>query len=379
MKKFLRNHIPFLIMSFFLLLMIIFLIIISVLKQNVEIAEHWTRTFGRDYATAFGKFNEKFPFSLTEISAIIVIISCVIFLSWGFCLLGNKNYWGFIHRILMVTLVIVGVITMYNASVAMAYERQPLPLERYNGEIKKEEFKDIATYFVEDLNFCAEKLGLDENGEIIAPYSRDELIEHLRKEFERLNDDYYSSYTPKAKPLITSGLFTTVGIVGMYFGDLGEANYSTFATNAELPFYIAHEMCHGKGVMREDDAQLLSTYLCLTSEDPYLRYSCYYNTLDRITDIVKLSDNKDEYKQVRDLISQKVWDNYNYIYNHWQGKAFLMEFGDRVNDWYLKTFGQKQGTSSYEDTETDVDDHGDVVSLSHYQSIYFKMYYDNKS
>ena len=111
---------------------------------------------------------------------------------------------------------------------------------------------------MEDCNKCADELEFDSNGEIILPYSKNSLIEKLRIEYERIKDDYYSSYTPKAKALGSSPLFTSVGIVGMYFGVLGEANYNTYSTNAELPFYIAHEMAHGKGVMRENDAQLVA-------------------------------------------------------------------------------------------------------------------------
>lgn len=376
---FIKKHVPFLIMSFILLLMIAFLIVLGVLKNSVEIAEAWTRTFGRWYTKTFGEFNEKFSFSITEVSFVIVIISCVVFLAWGFSLLGNKKIWPFIHRMLMVSLIVVGTITIYNASVGMAYVRKPLPLERYKGEIKKEEFVQIATYFVEDCNDCANQLEFDDKGEIVLPYSKKDMIEKLRVEFIRLTDDYYNSYTPMAKALISSPLFTSVSIVGMYFGVLGEANYNTHSTNAELPFYIAHEMAHGKGVMREDDAQLLATYICLTSEDSLFRYSAYYNTMDRILNILTYTDNKDDYKNVKSQISEKVWTNFNYIYDHWKGEAFLSEFGDKVNDIYLKLFGQKGGTSSYTDTDTDVDDQGKVAYLSNYQSIYFKIYYDKKA
>lgn len=379
MKSFIKKHIPFIIMSSLLLLMIIFLVIIGILKSNPAVAETWTRSFGNWYVSLFGRINEKLDFSLTEVSVIVVIISCVIFLAWGFSLLGNRQYWAFIHRLLMIALIVVGNITMYNASVGMAYNRKPIPVERYKGEIKKEEFLQIATYFVEDCNKCADEMEFDSEGEIVLPYTKNQMIEKLRIEYARLKDEYYGSYTPRAKPLGSSPLFTSVGIVGMFFGVLGEANYNTYSTNAELPFYIAHEMAHGKGVMREDDAQVLATYICLTSDDPLFRYSAYYNTIDRILNILSFTDNKDDYKNVKGLISQKVWKNFNYIYEHWKGKMFLADFGDKVNDWYLKVFGQKDGTSSYIDTDTDVDDSGKVIYLSNYQSIYFKIYYDNKA
>lgn len=376
MKKFMKNHKGFVIMTIVLIMVIIVMIVMNVLSNNSDIAEAWTRSFGKGYANVFRTINEAFRLSLTEISVISLIIFVIIYLSWGFCLLGNKKYWEAINRFLLVTLVIVSTVAVYDLSVGMAYKRKALPVDRYTGEIDKAKFKDIASYFVEDMNHCVNELGIDEKGEIKAPYTDEILISNLRKEFAKLNNSYYFSTAPKAKPLLSSHLFTTVSIVGMYFGPLGEANYSTFSTNGEKPFYIAHEMCHGLGVMREDDAQILASEICLRSSDPYIRYSAYYNTIDRIIDLVRLSENKDDINYVNSLHSDDVLKNFHYIYEHWKGQAFLADFGDKVNDWYLKTFGQKEGTTSYIDTDTDVDDKGHVVSLSHYQSIYYRIYFE---
>lgn len=364
-------------MTFILTLMIAFLIVMSVLQKNVQVAEAWTRGFGRQYTKVMSDFNKLFPFSITETSFIIVLCSCVFFLGWGFSFLGNKKVWPFVNRALMVTLIIVGSVTMYNASVGFAYTRASLPIEGYKGEIKKEDFRDIATYFVEDYNNCVNELGIDEKGELKMPYSYEDMVAKVRLEFNKLNNDYFSKTVAHPKALGTSGLFTTVGIVGVYFGVLGEANYNTFSTNAELPFCITHELCHSIGVMREDDAQLLSFYLLSTSDDPLLRYSAYYNTISSIINITTLTDNENDYKEVAAMINDKIRTNYRYIYNHWKGKMFLYDLGNSINDWYLKTFSQTQGTITYDDTPTEVDPSGNVITLSNYQSIYFKIYYDN--
>lgn len=377
MKLFLKKHVPFIVMSSLFLLMIIFLIVLNILKQNQTVAESWTRSFGRGYTAFFGVANETLPFSLTEVSFLVSIISCVVFLAWGFCLIGLKQYWAAVHRFLMVALVVTGALTMYSASVGMAYTRKALPIEKYEGEVKQEELKGIATYFVEDMNKCADKLQFTEEGEVVMPYSKQTLLYKLRDEFNRLpQNGYYGRYVPKAKELQTSGIFTSFGIVGVYFGVLGEANFNNYSTNAELPFYVTHELAHGVGVMREDDAQLVATYLCLTSDDYYIRYSCYYNTIDRILDLTRYAEDENTYKDVKALINDKVWKNYSYIYNHWKGKMFVYDLGNKINDWYLKSFGQKGGTTSYNDTDTEVDEKTHEIYLSHYQSIYVKYYYD---
>ena len=366
------------IMSFLLLEMIIGLVVFSIVKTNVHFAEIWTRTFGRYYTMAFSKINEVIPFSLTEFSAYVVIISCIMYLGWGFSLLGNKRVWDFIHRLMMIALITIGSVLMYNLSVGAAYHRAELPLETYSGEIKKEDFKSIATYFVEDYNSCVAQLGVDEKGEIKIPYTKEHMIKELMLEFDKLDDKYYNPYVASPKAIQTSGLMTANSIVGMYFGVLGEVNYNTYSTNAELPFYIAHELCHAKGVMREDDAQLLAFYVLATSDDPLFRYSAYWMTLDRLIDVTRYSDDKTEHDAVVGLISEDIWKNNRYVYEHWKGKTVFSDIGDKLNDWYLRTFGQKNGTSSYNDTPTGVDPSGTVIHLSKYQGIYFKLYYDKK-
>lgn len=358
---------------------IIILIVFLILERNVAFAEFWTRTFGRYYTMIFSNVNQTLGFSLTEVSFYIVLISCIFFLGWGFSLLGYKRKWDFIHRIIMIVLIITGSITMYNLSVGAAYYRKDMPIELYEGEIKKEDFKSIATYFVNDYNNCVQELGIDENGELKLKYSHEHMIEKLRLEFDSLDDSYFHPFVAKPKRLESSGLLTMNGIVGMYFGVLGEVNYNYYSTNAELPYYIAHELCHAKGVMREDDAQLLTLKILANSDDPLFRYSAYWVTLDRVIQLTKLTDNANDYQEVVGLICDEIWANNKYVAAHWKGKAFLADLGDKINDWYLKTFGQKSGTTSYQDTPTVIDNDNNVITLSKYQSLYFKIYYDKNA
>ena len=79
-------------MSFILLLMIAFLIVMGVLQRNTAISEAWTRGFGRQYTKAMSYFNRNFLFSVTEASFFVVALSCVFFLGWGFSFLGNITF-----------------------------------------------------------------------------------------------------------------------------------------------------------------------------------------------------------------------------------------------------------------------------------------------
>ena len=358
---------------------IILLVVFLILEKNVAFAEFWTRTFGRYYTWGFSEFNSVFKFSITEASFYIVVISCIFYLGWGFSLLRTRRPWDFIHRVMMIVLIVTGTITMYNFSVGAAYYREALPLELYEGEVNKDEIKAICTYFVNDYNECAKALGVDEQGEIKMPYSKEHMIEKLRLEFDRLDDDYYNPYVAMPKSIASSGIYTSASIVGMYFGVLGEVNYNTFSTNAEIPYYIAHELCHAKGVMREGDANLLAQYILSTSDDMYFRYSAYWCSLDYLMKLMPAAQLTEEYKEVVNLICDEIWANNRYVAEHWKGATYFSDLGDKINDWYLKLQGEKTGTSSYDGKPGEVDPSGNVIRLSSFQSLYFKLYYDKNS
>ena len=96
-------------------------------------------------------------------------------------------------------------------------------------------------------------------------------------------------------------------------------------------------------------------------------------------DVASYTGNQNDYSEVKCMISEDIKTNYKYIYEHWKGRMFLYDLGNTFNDWYLKIFSQSNGTISYNDTPTEVDPGGYVVTLSNYQSIYFKIYYDKHS
>ena len=380
MKKQNQKCFTFLILIDVLLLLVILLSIILIIASNKSSAEHWTTTFSRTALYISGNLTGLVGFSIFEFIVIFGIVSIIVLIAWAIFHFVCRDVWSGVNKLMIIAIGAMTITVSYNAVVGPTYKRKALPLNKYKGEVKREELKEIATYFVEDWNRCADQLSFDEKGEIILPYFKKELNERIKNEYKKLdNNKYFNRYTSSAKPLFLSTFFTWNGVVGIFFGPTGEAHYNSYSTNAELPFYMAHEMAHSKGVMREDDAQLVATYICLNSEDPLLRFSVYYNTIDSIIDLTYLTGNKEDHKEVNKLIGDKVRANSKYIYYHWKGKYILADLGDKINDWYLKTFGQKEGTTSYQDTKPSVSPVDNKIYLSNYQNIYFNNYYKNSS
>ena len=373
-KEFVKKHKLFTIQVGILLFLILSLILLSILKINKDICESWTTGIGRFHASVFGTLNEWIPFSITEILMLGIIGGIIFLLVLSIIDFTKKKIWPAIGKLMTVSLTILSILTMYQATFEMGYNRKPLELPLYQKQVKEDKFYQIVEYFINDLSTCVDDLEYKDNGEVIAPYSTNELNKKLKEEYKKLDSDYYGSYTPTVKTMMTSFIYTAFGITGWFFGPTGEAvvNYKT--TNAEKPMSYAHEMAHSKGVASEDGAQMVASYICLNSEDTYIRYSGYINTLASIMKMANFSDIDNAYNTLYNKVNPLVWKNYDYLYKFWDDSAFMIKVGDAINDWYLKLSGQKDGTTSYQDNPPVVDESGKVISLSRYQKLVVQIY-----
>ncbi len=355
------------------------LIAFAILKKNVNIAESYTTSFARSYQKLMGQINSHIPFSISEVLFILIALLTLILLILIIVDLCKLKFIKAISKTLSIALMFVITFTWYNISCELAYNRNTLKLNYYEEKVDKSLFKDIVTYFIDDFNFCSSLLDYNENGEVINPYKSHTLYEMIKNEYTELNDEYYSSYTPTPKRMFLSFLFREFQITGLYFAPFGEVNYNKYTTNGELPFTIAHEIAHSKGVMRENDAQMVAAYITLNSSNYYLRYSGYIYTFSAIFSLSNYTGDKDDASELYKLINENIKKNESYIYSYWNKHNLLSNIGNWFNDIYLKLSGTNNGTSDYGDTPIVVDQTShEITSFSNYQKLYFATYFKNK-
>ena len=93
--------------------------------------------------------------------------------------------------------------------------------------------------------------------------------------------DFYESYpildeyTPNPKEIFSSRVASRIGILGLYFPLTAEAGINVAQPKYAIPFSIAHELAHAKGVAREDEANFLAFVICSEARDSFVRYSGY--------------------------------------------------------------------------------------------------------
>ncbi len=178
-----------------------------------------------------------------------------------------------------------------------------------DGESKDYSLEDLAAvreYVVTQANALAPLMERDENGELI--YDGDP-VEQARYEMARMGETYplLAGYYPRAKAFYFAETFSRQSMMGYYFPFSMEANYNPIMYSSNIPATICHELSHLKGVIYEDDANLIGYLACVSSEDPFFRYSGYLSVLSYLNQALFLSLGSDreayaQYTQMSDLV-----------------------------------------------------------------------------
>lgn len=359
----------------------VLLILIGVLRQNPAIAEWWAQTFSRAYLSFISIVTRYFPFSLTEIFAfslgVIMVITVLLIIKH----LTKKKWISSLNLFLKIVMVNLGLVSSYSLTCEFAYYRPAVSLPYYTETVSNDKFLEVHNYFANDFNDCIASLSFKSDGNVVRPMNIWQISESISQTYSSLiNDPYFLNTYTIAKPMATSFIFRELQITGITFNVFGEANIDVLATNLELPFTIAHELAHTKCVMREDEANQVAFYICLNSDNPYVRfsaYSLYFYQLSMLTS--KAYMVKEDREQL-----VKLDNNYyaarNYAYKYWKDHDLLGKIGDWINNMYIKSSGIPEGTTSYQGgtgSTVIVDEENPekaTLRSSKYQALFFEKY-----
>lgn len=364
-------------------------VLLCLLKADMAFCEWWSKTVARGLIWFFGHITNWLDISIFEIFVIVaipIIISVLVLIAINFFKKNNLRGFKLVLSLVCFALVFV---TFYTACASFAYNRDKLPFV-LKEEITQNDVYWVAEKYVAKLNEVSERLPKDKNGAIVCPYTTKELSELLAKEYEALNDErfggYFSSFTPRGKSSLFSVMMSEMHIVGLFFAPTGEAHVNTFCPSDDIASTMAHEMAHGKGIMREDDANFISYYITLNSKDDYILFSGLYTLVGQMLEAVLYFPNSQPlYEELVQMISGDVKKTSALAVEFWNKHDFLQNIEEFFNDQYLKANGVQNGTDSYQGNNTpdlsvdydNLDDFGrpivEVLSFSRAQKLIFTL------
>ncbi len=320
------------------------------IMQDAWIAENiFARRLSRWYGAVAGRFASLFPFSLFDVFVTVgiaaLIICLVLFVVYLVKKKGKKAL-AMTERLLIAALV---VLITYQCTASGNYYRDPLPLEKYEGEqLADEELADYVSVLLADFAAVGETLEKNEDGSTVCPYDFETINDLLHAEYAQLGE-YYNDFVPDAKEGWYSFFLSYEHITGITFLPTGDAVVNKETPDTYKVVTTAHELAHAAGVMRESEANLTAYYLLLTSETPYLRYCGYIYCINYLTGIL-YRQNADLYNDVMQNYPACARVDRQLDIDFWASKdSIFEEIGEFMNDVYLKFSGADNGTGSYSD------------------------------
>ena len=215
------------------------------------------------------------------------------------------------------------------------------------AEVNEQTVYDAAAYFVGRLNETSALLERDGDGNVVPPYTFDELARLLNEQFDRLEGECFSPCYVRPKSVVLSAGMSYLGITGIYFPFYAEANVNRNIPAYQLACTMAHEMAHAKGVSREADANIAAYVVCVLADDAYLNYSGLMPAAARLLNALPAEQYEELYARLAPAVRQE-YANANAHYARYEG--VIGTVSGFFNDLFLKANGISSGTRNYSET-----------------------------
>ena len=311
-------------------------------------AESYCRTVSAFLRFLLSTVTGVFPFSLSEV---LLFLLQVTWLVYEIALIIKKRF-RFKRFLMRIGLFIFAAYFLFINIFGVCYVRRPL--EENMGfeveEITENELARAALYIKGELEKTADKVDFAEGGASTNPHEWKAINEKLDYGFERLEKKYkfLSAINADAKRIVLSPYMTYTHISGVFIPFTAEANVNTNYPEYVVAFSTAHEKAHQRGIAGEDEANFVAFLACLSSQDDYLRYVAYLSMYDYYLEEIYLSDSEMYFDLLNGTDRRILGEMYAYsVFFDKYRDSTASKVADTVNDTYIKTMGDSEGTRSY--------------------------------
>lgn len=257
MGKIFRKH---KILNIWLLISSLSVLLFCIFKRNKELMNFIVDNFTDPIKGMLMLISYKFPFSLAELLIFIFAVGVLVLFIIGVVRIFRGNRPETLYVMLITALSLS--MTVYgalNIMFGINYYADSFQEKSgiYAAESTAEELYDLTVYFANMASMYSDKVQRDTDG--VFAVSQDYYFEASTEICHTIEEQFpFLSQTAWApKKILTSKLLSYTHFTGFYFPLTGEANINSDAPDCFIPFTIAHEMAHQRGVASEDEANFV--------------------------------------------------------------------------------------------------------------------------
>ncbi len=323
-------------------------------RISSDFAEFWTRYPAQGIRFALAMLTNLIPFSLAE----VLLLSIPVF-AIGYIVASNiatrkdesdETFYRWTRPLVSVFLIIF--IILFTAF-APAYGRYKLAknLGLEQQAVNKEDLVQTGIVLTNLIKEDLQEVTFDSNGASVMPYDYYTLAKKLNQAYKSYaaEETYISHFYSNPKPIALSEPMLYTHISGVYTFMTGESNVNTQYPDFLMPFTMAHEMAHQRGIAREDEANFVAFLVCINSADPYIRYSGYANLINYMSSAIANEDatafkNFSLNYMPKELLGEFI--AYSTFFDKYRDSV-ASDITGAVNDVFLQSQGQSAGIKSY--------------------------------
>lgn len=317
-------------------------------------AEFWARYPSQGLRFILAKLTSWIPFSLAEALILSLPVLAAAYIIYSNRALNRSDSPRAFWSCLMPPICAIFLLLSYFClAFGPCYFRNGLDtnLGFKREAVSAEDLRDCAVWLSGEIEAIEDQIAYGASGHSYMPYSYYEMTGKLNDAFAAYAEkaDYISSFRASVKPVVLSVPMTYTHISGVYTFFTGEANVNINFPDFCTPYTTAHEMSHQRGIAREDEANFVAFLVCMESDDVYIRYSALVNLLQYVSSALSRADSELYATVYRGHYSSALRSElsaYSKFFDEYRQSTASTVVG-AVNDTFLQSQGQTQGTQSY--------------------------------
>ena len=331
---------PFAILSF--LLFIVACVIYIATDMSYAFADIVNEGVAQAFRRFMASISGVFDFSLFEL--LIISIPIILFFIIRRAIKCFSLREGRIRFILNIAAVALILYTGHIFALGIGHNTTPISvrMELDEVEVTEENLAEELINLGEEINSLANAVPRNENGIFDPEYSYKELSEKITDSYGNLveKNNLPKNFSSRAKGVKNGWAMSYLGITGIYTYYTGEANVNTSYPAYVTVFTAAHEMCHQRGILRENEANFVAYLITSTSDDPSLRYSAAMEMYEYFASALYRT-NKDLYYEIHAFLSPLAREDMRAasLVTKKYGDTFIEDISDWINNLYLESSG----------------------------------------